>query len=199
MGQRQALSYLSIGALALVACAHPASVASPTNTPVRVRDVLLPREEGQYDVVPPEQFVPDVPLIEGEFTCGRRELLVQHLHAVTATYPSPNGTPAVVVVLRDSLGKMVSYSERRGAPIRPSLPPSAGQAETGAAVKAAADSARSTVVTISFPTRRAMVENRGGGGPTVRAEGSIQTIGRLESLGKPLERAERISASCGVR
>jgi len=159
--------------------------------------VLIPVAPSQ--VVPLDQFVPDLPLVEGPFVCMGIEQLSPNMLAITARYPAPVTSPVNVVVMRDSTGQIIRYSEQRGAVPRVSIPPSAGNEAVGAAIKASVESVRSTVLSIDIRGQRASVMNRGGGQPSVRAVGTVQALGTLASLGKPLERASRIAAECGAK
>jgi hypothetical protein len=155
------------------------------------------------------EFQPDLPAVDGPFECtGRepigesaigRQLLGPDAVSFSAVFPSRAEVRATIVVDVDSTGKLIRYAERRGPPIRPSVPADLESSATPAQVAAAAAAVRSTVITLDFRRAQGSIANRGGGRPDQIARGPIEVIGSMEKFGKPLDRAARILAQCRVK
>jgi hypothetical protein len=161
-------------------------------------DVFVRAQASAQDSAAFARFQPDLPAPDGPFTCTGRERSSPNVRTITATYPSIAESRATVVVMLDSMGKLVRYAERRGAPVRPQLAPGLTSEQIGAAVAAAADSARSTVITLDYSRARATFANRGGGRAAESVSAPINAVERLDKLGKPLDRAARVIAQCDV-
>lgn len=163
-----------------------------------VTDVLVGVQASARDSVSFARFQPDLPAPDGPFVCSGRERLSPNLRTISATYPSIAESRATVVVMLDSTGKLVRYAERRGAPVRPHLEPGMTPEQMSAAVAAAADSARATVITLDYSRARAMIANRGGGREAESVSVPINAVVSLDKVGKPLDRAARVLAQCDV-
>jgi hypothetical protein len=57
---------------------------------------------------------------------------------------------------------------------------------------------RSTTITLDYGADRGIVMNRGGGRPTIAITGTVREIERLDQLGPPAARLERMRKLCGV-
>jgi hypothetical protein len=117
---------------------------------------------------------------------------------LSAAFPTRADTKATVVVFIDSTGKITRYAERRGPPIRPAVPPGLESSASPAQVAAAAAAVRSTTITLDYDQRRATVANRGGGRPDQMVLADVDAVATLPKLGRPLARAARVLAQCGV-
>jgi hypothetical protein len=170
-------------------------------------DVLVPVSPRTVTSASPADFRPALAAVDGPFECTGREAIGQSAMgrllvgadaiAYTAAFPSKSDTKATVVVMVDSTGKIVRYSERRGPPLRPAANPGNSDARRSAdALAAAVAAVRSTNITMDYRAGSATVANMGGGRPDERMSGPIDVMGSMQEFGKPLDRAQRVLAQC---
>lgn len=65
-------------------------------------------------------------------------------------------------------------------------------------IRKAEASIRSTTINMDYAIDQAIVSNRGGGKPTVAVLGTVRAVKRLEKVGPPAARLERMRKLCGV-
>jgi hypothetical protein len=102
-----------------------------------------------------------------------------------------------VSVTFDSAGRLVRYSERRGV-VRFAPTPGMTPPQIDSLVRATEAKVRSTSISMDYAIDQAVVSNRGGGKPTEAVLGSVRAIERLDKLGPPVARMERMRKLCGV-
>jgi hypothetical protein len=98
----------------------------------------------------------------------------------------------------DSAGRLVRYSETRGVvhldgPIGTMSP-----AQRDSVFRAAEARVRTTSISLDYAIDQAIVSNRGGGKPTDAVLATVRSVERLEKLGPPMARMERMRKLCGV-
>src|SRR5437868_5625921 len=89
----QARSILAAVLLATVACASPQSAKTRDAEPVvGVSDVFVPLPSAGRDSIQLTAFRPDLPAVNGPFTCSAPERLGQNARAAYAAFPSSTDT-----------------------------------------------------------------------------------------------------------
>ncbi|MEP6618609.1 MAG: hypothetical protein ABJE47_04825 [bacterium] len=185
------------GLVAATACARApiAPAPSPESRPAAT-DVFVAAPTPERGRAALSGFEPDVAAEEGSFVCTNRDHLSATTTTVFASFPSAAKLRATVVVTVDSAGKLLRYAERRGPQINPTIGPNTSPS---VAVAAAADSVRSTTITLDYERGLAIVSNRGGGRPAQSVSAPVGAVASLDRLGNPLARANRVLAQCGAK
>ena len=170
----------------------------------QVSNVLIPSRSAPVRMISIAQFKPDLEAPDSAFECGTTEvraadrLMPVNAIMYTAYVPTHANPRVTMSVFADSLGNVLRFAERRGAPIKPDtrgMTPS----QIGAAVQAAALQSRSTVISADYMKHQGSVANRGGDLPEQMAIAAPEVIADLQILGKPGDFAARVVASCGGR
>lgn len=143
-------------------------------------------------------FVPDVPFDETGGECTLVRSGGSGATTVTAYFPARANVKSSVTVIFDSTGRAVRYNELRGGVRSFRFPPGTTQAQRDSAFRAAGQAERTTTVQLDWAIDQALLVNRGGGKPTAAVIGYVRQVERLESLGRPSDRLERIRRLCGV-
>jgi hypothetical protein len=162
-------------------------------TSVRAGETFIPRT-GDEAI---RAFVPDV---SGEETGGECTFVRtggSGATVATAYYPSRLMARLQVSVTFDSAGRLVRYSERRGI-VRFAPTPGMTPAQIDSLVRATEAQVRSTSISMDYAIDQAVVSNRGGGKPTEAVLATVRAIERLDKLGPPVARMERMRKLCGV-
>lgn len=64
--------------------------------------------------------------------------------------------------------------------------------------RAAQEKVRTTTISLDYAVDQALLSNRGGGKPTDAVLATVREVERLEKLGPPAARMERMRKLCGV-
>lgn len=142
-------------------------------------------------------FTPDVAPIDSGGECALLRTEGSGATIVNAFYPKRVGVHTQVTMMFDSAGHLVRYSERRGIPRIPSTV-GMSDAQRDSTIRTANESVRSTTVSLDYAIDQGVIMNRGGGGPTQAALGSVKIVEDLQKLGPPKARLERARRLCGV-
>jgi hypothetical protein len=143
-------------------------------------------------------FVADVSPEEKGGECQFNRTSGSGATVVTAFYPARVGSQSQVSVTFDSAGHLMRYSELRGAP--PPIPAALRLSPTSvdSAFRENEARNRSTTITLDYGVDRGTAMNRGGGRPPTAIIGTVREIERLDQLGPPAARLERMRKLCGV-
>ncbi len=199
------LTSIAIVATACRSASAPAS-SPPTTTPAPstttepiTRDVFV---RATTDMFSPKRgdeairsFTPEVSAAEVGGECRLTRTSSSGATMVTAGYPDIAKSNLTLSITFDSAGHVVRYSERRGVPHIGKL---SSPAQLDSALRAAEAAMRSTTIMFDYAVDQAFVMNRGGGRPTDAVVGSVRSFERLEKLGPPAARMERMRKLCGV-
>lgn len=103
-----------VGALIVChACARsPIALPATARSAADVNDVLVGVRSPTQDSVSLARFQPDLPAVDGPFTCAGRERLSPDARAVYASFPTVADSRATVVVMLDSIGKPLDRAAR---------------------------------------------------------------------------------------
>ena len=196
---------LFAAALALASCrttapspaAAPVASASASGTAggfIRISESYRP-ETGPAAL---KAFVADVSAKEDGGECQVARTSGSGATTVSASYPTRVGSQLQVTVTFDSAGHLIRYAEFRGSP--PTIPrgPRVTSASVDSAFREHEARNRSTAITLDYGADRATAMNRGGGRPTIVITGTVREIERLDQLGPPTARLERMRKHCGV-
>lgn len=116
---------------------------------------------------------------------------------VTGFFPRRSAPQTQMSVTFDSSGRVVRFSDRRGVP-KPLVTTGMTPQQRDSAVRATTSVVRSTSISLDYAVDQALVMNRGAGKPTDAIMGPVRTIEKLEKLGPPTARLERLRRLCGV-
>ena len=169
----------------------PASVAS---TVVTTGSVLL-----QSGATALAEFEPTLPPVDEGGECVVGTSPVRGARQVTAWFPTRESAKAMVILTIDSTGRVIRYSERRGVPRYPELPPGATAAMRDSLMLAAQRDLTSTVVMLDYAAGRAMAHNVTRPQPGSGITGGIEAFATADKLGRPAEREKRVIEICGAR
>jgi len=116
---------------------------------------------------------------------------------VSVGFPQRKNAQTTMTIMFDSAGHLIRFAERRGAT---TLPPMTGltDAQRDSTLRASHAARRSTSISLDYAIDQAVVTNMGGGQPTQAIISNVRTIEKLESLGRPRERLDRVRKLCGV-
>ena len=198
----------SVSVLACITPAAHASAQAPTSTST---SPVVPPGQTQMRVVRTgetfrpltdeesiRKFVTDVAVVETEGECTLIRTGGSGATITTAFFPSRKAVVTQISITFDSAGHLVRYSERRGGSRTTGLNRQSSDAQFDSVVRAANASARSTTLSFDYAIDQGVASNTGGGKPTIAILGPVRTLERLESLGNPAARIERVRKLCGV-
>jgi hypothetical protein len=142
-------------------------------------------------------FVPDVVVEEKGGECSLTRTGGSGATTVSAWFPARATANLQVSMTFDSAQHLVRYSERRGiATIQSTV--GMTDAQRDSVLRASTLAVRSTMISFDWVIDQALVTNRGGGKPTNAILGSVRAIEKLDKLGPPVARLERVRKLCGV-
>lgn len=142
-------------------------------------------------------FRPDVPPVDSGGQCRLTRSAGSGATTVLAFFPSADSSRATMMVTFDSAGHLVRFSDIRGArPYR--TPPGTTEAQHDSIRRAADAAQRRTSISLDFASDMGVAMNMGGGRPNQGVTGTVRAIERLEQLGPPMRRIERLRRLCGV-
>jgi hypothetical protein len=102
-----------------------------------------------------------------------------------------------IVMMFDSAGHLIRYSERRGGQRIPSTI-GMSDAQRDSTFRAALNAIRATTISLDYAMDQAIATNRGGGLGSEGIMGTVRSIEKLEKLGPPQARLARARRLCGV-
>ena len=142
-------------------------------------------------------FVLDVVVEEKGGECSLTRTGGSGATVVTAWFPARTTANLQVSMTFDSAQHLVRYSERRGIT---RIQSTAGmtEAQRDSVLRASTSAVRSTTISFDWVIDQAIVLNRGGGRPTNAILGPVRAIEKLDKLGPPVARLERVRTLCGV-
>jgi hypothetical protein len=204
------LGLIAAAGLALVSCksAAPSPAATApvqatlasapasgtTGTVIRIGESYRP-ESGPAAL---KAFVADVPAQEKGGECQVTRTGGSGATVVAAFYPARVGQQSQLSLTFDSVGHLIRYSEFRGMPAPITGARGLSPAQLDSAVREREARNRSTVISLDYGADRATAMNRGGGRPPTAIIGTVREIERLDQLGPPSARLERMRKLCGV-
>ena len=144
------------------------------------------------------KFVPDVALVETGGECTLFRTGGSGATITTAFFPTRKEVVTQISITFDSAGHLVRYAERRGGSRTTGLSRQTSDAQFDSVVRAADAVARSTTISFDYAIDQGTASNRGGGKPTLAILGPVRNLEKLESLGNPAARIERVRQLCGV-
>ena len=145
------------------------------------------------------EFEPTLPPVDEGGECVVSASPVRGARQVTAWFPTRGAPKAMVNLTVDSTGRVIRYSERRGVPMYPELPPGSTAATRDSLMLAAQRDLTSTVVMLDYAAGRAMAHNVTGMQPGAGVTGGIEAFATSDKLGRPAEREKRVIDMCGTR
>jgi hypothetical protein len=143
-------------------------------------------------------FVPEVDAPESGGECLTTRTGGSGALTVTAFFPNRTAADLQVTTTFDSSGRLVRYHESRGVPRFQGITISTPPAQRDSMVRAAQERVRTTTISLDYAIDQAIVSNRGGGKPTDAVLATVREVERLEKLGPPIARLERMRKLCGV-
>jgi hypothetical protein len=116
---------------------------------------------------------------------------------VTAFFPARLKAVMQVSVTFDSAGRLVRYSEQRGIP---DMSAAKGMKieQVDSLRRAQQAKTRTTTVSLDYAIDQGMAINRGDNRPVTAVMGTVREIERLQQLGPPSARLDRVRKLCGV-
>jgi hypothetical protein len=142
-------------------------------------------------------FVPDVVVEEKGGECSLARTGGSGATVVTAWFPARATANLQVSITFDSAQHLVRYSERRGIT---HIQATAGmtEAQRDSVLHVSISAVRSTTISFDWVIDQAVVVNQGGGRPGNAILGPVRDIEKLDKLGPPVARLERVRTLCGV-
>lgn len=141
-------------------------------------------------------FIPEIAAQESGGECSIMRTGGSGATTALAYFPAKVKAMMQVSITFDSSGRLVRYSERRGVPEMPTKGMKLEQLDS--LVRAQEAKTRSTMVSLDYAVDQGMAMNRGGNLPVVAVSGTVREIERLDKLGPPSARLERVRKLCGV-
>jgi hypothetical protein len=163
-------------------------------TVVRLGETFSPRT-GEEAI---RAFVPDVAPVETAGECTLLRTRAAGATVATAYYPTRSAAVAQVSLTFDSAGHLIRYSERRGIPRLTGMTRDMSDLQRDSLMRTAEAAVRSTTISFDYAIDQAIASNRGGGKPTNAVLGPVRSMEKLEALGTPAARLERVRKFCGV-
>lgn len=142
-------------------------------------------------------FVPEIAPVDSGGECLVTRTAGSGAMTVGGFFPRRSASQTTMSVTFDSSGHVVRFSDRRGVP-KPIVTAGMTTQQRDSSLRAAANAVRSTTISLDYAVDQAMVMNRGGGKPTDAIIGPVRAIEKLEKLGPPTARLERLRRLCGV-
>jgi hypothetical protein len=198
-----------IAVLALAACQSSAPPPASGPTPTAAAAGAPPTASRQDRIVAvgpfrPKRgdaalaaFVPDVAANESGGECNVQRTAGSGATIVSAAFPNRAAAAMTVTITFDSAGRLVRYSEVRGAP-RVHTPPGMSGAQIDSALTAAMNAVRTTSITLDYPIDQAVLMNRGNRRPVDAVMGTVRAAENVERLGPVRKRLDRVRGLCGV-
>lgn len=186
---------------ALVPACAPRTPAADTTTqpnPERRREVasVMTIFSAPRDSAALARFQPAREAAETGGECMVRSAPAPGVRILTAYFPSRTESESMVSVTVDPTGRLLRYSENRGLTRLPGLVGATTPAARDSAFAAARQRTRSTHIFLDYVTGQAIITNEGGGQGTEAAAGSVEQFEKLDKLGFPHQRVERVRALC---
>lgn len=190
----------SSGAPAPASAPAPAGTAVGSAPAVRTQTRMMMIGDSFSPQTGPEAikaFVPDVVVEEKGGECSLTRTGGSGATVVTAWFPAHATANLQVNITFDSAQHLVRYSERRGIT---RIQATAGMTESqrDSVLRVSISAVRSTTISFDWVIDQAIVINRGGGRPTNGIVGPVRAIEKLDKLGPPVARLERVRTLCGV-
>jgi hypothetical protein len=184
---------------ALVACHRAAAPPTPqpqtaTRVSVRVGEGFSPRSGPEALAA----FVPEVAPLDSAGECMLMRTSGAGATIATAMFPQRTNAKMQVTIMFDSSGRAVRYIESRNPPNPGRITPATPDAQRDSIMRAATNAVRTTRISLDFAIDQALATNSGGGRPTDAIIGTVRSFERLEKLGSPAARMERVRRLCGV-
>jgi hypothetical protein len=200
-----ALMVVAIGFVAACSSAAthaPAPVATPTpvaqsDTPTqRMRVVMSESFSPRTGEAAVKAFIPEVAPVDSGGECFVTRTAGSGATIVSASFPRRTAAHTQASIMFDSSGRLIRFSERRGA----MLPPTTGMTpeQRDSTVRATNAAMRSTLITIDYAIDQAIISNRGGGRPTDAILSNVRAVEKIEKFGPIVARVERVRRLCGV-
>ena len=142
-------------------------------------------------------FVPEVAAQESGGECSVTRTGGSGATMVMASFPARTKALMQVNITFDSSGRLVRYSERRGVPDM-SATKGVRFEQIDSLIRAQEAKTRTTSVSLDYAIDQGIAMNRGGDRPTIAVMGTVREIERMEKLGPPTARLERVRKLCGV-
>jgi len=178
----------------------PTPSGATTTTPPQQRDLLVSATESftpRSGDAAIQAFVPEVAPVDSGGECLVTRTAGSGAMTVGGFFPRRSASQTTMSVTFDSAGHVVRFSDRRGVP-KPIVTAGMTTQQRDSALRAAANAVRSTTISLDYAVDQAMVMNRGAGKPTDAIIGPVRAIEKLEKLGPPTARLERLRRLCGV-
>jgi hypothetical protein len=142
-------------------------------------------------------FVPEIAAVDSGGECNVIRTGGSGATIVTASFPTRTAAQTQATITFDSSGRLIRYSERRGVA---KIPSTKGMTDPqrDSTIRTVSAATRSTSISLDYAIDQAVVMNRGGGKPTDAILGTVRAIERLDKLGPPIARVERMRRLCGV-
>jgi len=143
-----------------------------------------------------QAFVPEVPPVDSGGECFVTRTTGSGATMVSASFPKRTAAHTQASLAFDSSGRLVRFSERRGA----MLPSTVGMTmeQRDSVIRATNAAHRSTLITIDYAIDQAIISNLGGGGPTDAILSNVRAVENIERFGPIVARVERVRRLCGV-
>jgi len=195
------LAVIAAAALALVSCKTAATTQAPVASAPTPGIAGIRISEPYRPVGGPaalKEFVADVSADEKGGECQVTRTSGSGATVVSAFYPARGASRLQVALTFDSTGHLIRYAEFRGPP--PTIPRGLrlGPTTVDSVFRDNEARNRSTIITLDYGGDRGTAMNRGGGRPTTAITGTVREIERLDQLGPPTARLERMRKLCGV-
>ena len=142
-------------------------------------------------------FVPEIAAQESGGECSVTRTGGSGATMVMASFPAKVKALMQVNITFDSSGRLVRYSERRGVPDMSAMKGMRIE-QLDSLIRAQEAKTRTTSVSLDYAIDQGMAMNRGGDKPTIAVMGTVREIERMEKLGPPTARLERVRKLCGV-
>jgi hypothetical protein len=141
-------------------------------------------------------FIPEVAPVDSGGECSVTRTGGSGATIVSASFPRRTAAHTQASIMFDSSGRLIRFSERRGA----MLPPTVGMTpeQRDSTIRATNAAKRSTVISIDYAIDQAIISNRGGGRPTDAILSNVRAVEKIEKFGPIVARVERVRRLCGV-
>lgn len=182
------------------ACAPrtPAADTAPQPMPERRREIAteISHFPARSDSAAVARFQPALEAVEMGGECVVRSAPAPGVRQLSVYFPSRAESESMVSITVDSTGRLLRYNENRGLTRLPGLAGATTPAARDSAFAAARQRTRSTRILLDYVTGRALVTNEGGGQSTEAVTGTVVQFEKLDKLGFPHQRAERVRTLC---
>lgn len=138
---------------------------------------------------------PDRAAVEGGGECQSFPMPMPGVRTLSVQFPSrakPEGTVSITV---DSLGRLLRYSDNRGARnVR--IPANATAAQRDSAIAADNARMRRTSISLDFASGMGIAVNQGGDLPDDAVSSHVTVFNTHQQFGSPAKRIEQVTAIC---